>query len=146
MPRNPLDAVQTQRASRRDVERAALAKLLDEDSQLEAKLNELLDDQMGQLAEVAGMSQSGRVDVRAAAARRYYATQLRSEAVGLAAARQELAKEIAVQRSQLAAADAAVKAVENLIEKRAEEQRVAADRRTQIRIEDEWAAGQAARK
>lgn len=144
MRRNPLIAVQTQRETIRDRERIALGKLLTEDTELSNKIEQIYEDQAGQLAEVAGLSRQGRVDVRAAASRRYYAGQLRGELIQLAAARQELAREIEVQRRQLAEADAAVKAVENLIAKRVEQEQIEADRRTQLQIEDQWSASHAA--
>ena len=143
MARNSLIAVQTQRESVRDQERAKLGALLSEDKQLADSLDELFADQDSQLAEVAGLSKTGRIDINAVTARRYYTTQLRGEAIRITRTRQDLELRIAEQRSVVAQADAAVKAVEKLIEKREEEARVEAARRNQLLIEDQWSASNA---
>lgn len=145
MKRNPLNAVLTQRESVRDRERMALGKLLAEDAKIGSKIDEYLADQMRQLAKVADLTREGRVDVQAVMSRRYYAGQLRAELLMLNAAREELGQEIAEQRGKLAQADAAVKAVENLLAKRAEQARIEAERRTQLQVEDQWAASQASK-
>lgn len=145
MARTPLHAVQTQRETTRDDERVKLGKLLAEQTELQSQITKMSDDKAEQLAEVADIAAVGRVDVRAAAMRRYYSSYIDRELIMLSAALQELNREIDQQRHALATADAAVKAVSNLIEKREDEARVAAMRRDQLRVEDEWAAGQASR-
>lgn len=145
MRKSPLHAVLTQRERRRDTERVRLGQLLNEDRRLTVEGDKITEERSRQLAELADMSRSGRIDVNAASARKYYASQLNADVQQLGVSRQKLFAALKIQRQRLAAAEASVKAVENLIEKREAEQRLVADRKAQLVLEDEWAAQAAMR-
>ena len=135
-----LEAVLHQRTAARDDRRTALAELLRADSQWAAEADRLETEAALQLAEVAGLGAAGRGDVRAAAARRYHALQLRRDASVLDQQRAHLGEAITAARADLATADASRRAVERLIEQRSAAARVAAERRAQRAAEDEFAS------
>ena len=139
-----LQAVLSVRTRERDEKRLVLAKLLQEDAALEGETRKLTNDANAQLAEVAGLGRGGPFDVRAAASRRYHALHLRRSAAAVGQRRIELVQKISEARQALADADASRKAVERLIERRAEEARVLSERRGQLRAEDEFASRRAA--
>lgn len=140
MRKSPLHAVLTQRERRRDTERVRLGQLLNEDRRLAVEGEKITEERSRQQAELADMSRSGRIDVNAASARKYYTSQLNADVQRLGVSREKLSAALKIQRQRLAAAEASVKAVENLIEKREAEQRLVADRKAQLVLEDEWAA------
>ena len=93
-------------------------------------------------ADAAARSHSGPIDVAAISARLLYAHQLRGQSEAIAAKRVEVAEQLAIARRAVAKADADVKAIERLLEKRAAEAKARHMRREQIALEEAFASAQ----
>ena len=136
-----LDSVLTVRRHTLEQRQAALAAAVQADRQLEEAQATRDADRVAATAEAAARSQSGPVDVAAVSARLLYAQQLQAQRRALQAQRDQVAEQIAICRRAVAKADADVRAIERLLEKRAAEAAKQRAKREQIAMEEAFAAG-----
>ena len=118
---------------------ATLAQAIAADAELRAEQDRRDAARGAVAAEVAAGSRSGPVDVAAMSSRLLYAGQMKAQHAAIASQRQLVAEQIALCRRAVAKADADVKAIERLLEKRAAEAKRIHARRTQHALEDRHA-------
>jgi flagellar export protein FliJ len=128
------------RQGRRDLCRQLLAQIADDDRALAAKRDALADDRRRQLDQLRDLSQTGRVSIDGAAARRYYSGQLLAAMQGLDRQRALVAQQMELCRKALVQADVECKVLQRLEEKQRAAWRYAAERRAQHEREDLWTA------
>ena len=137
-----LDSVLRVRRHELSQRQAVLAQAIAADQELAAQ-QERHTQTAGQMsAQVAERTAGGPVDVAAISARLLYAGQMRATAQAVQRQRELVAQQIGVCRRAVARADADVKAVEQILEKRALAAAKARAKREQLAAEDQWQAGQ----
>lgn len=133
------------RKNHRDVRQRTLAEARRRVSEIEDRRQRVIGERTEQLDQLRQMGLAGRLDVDAAARRRFFASQLM---VDLARLDHEwaVAEEIArVCQAELVKADQAVKVLENLEEKQRTEFIATEESRAQRELEEAWRpVGQAA--
>ena len=113
-----------------------LAEALQADAILQSQQDERATARASVTADAAARTRRGPVDIAAVSARLLYAGQMQAQTAAIEQQRAIVADEIALRRQAVAAADAEVKAIEKLLEKRAAEAKRTARRREQIILED----------
>lgn len=136
-----LETLLTLRRRARDKCRQALGEMLGQEAQLVARRAETESERQRQIDELRALGGGGgEVDVDASAARRHYAVQLTGSLAELDAKRAVVAGEIDVRRQALVRADQAVRALENLAERRKAEFVLDQERAEAQEIEQAWQA------
>ena len=133
-----LDSVLRYREHLLSQRQAALAEVLAVDGQLAEAERAATARREAVSAEAAAVGAVGRIDVSALSSRLLYSGLQQSEAVAIAQQRSLLAEEVAVRRRAVAKAEADVRAIERVIEQRAEAAKKVADRKAQLTLEDGW--------
>lgn len=128
------------RRNQRDVCQQRLTEGLARDAELVAMRVAAEKDRSTQLNEIRELSAAGDMNVDAASARRYFATQLTGDVLNIEHHRRELAKYIGQCRQALMKADQAVKALEKLEENQRTEFNQEQERRAGRELEETWQA------
>ncbi len=128
------------RRNQRDVCQQRLTEGLARDAQLVEMRVAAEKDRSAQLNEIRELSAAGDMNVDAASARRYFATQLTGDMLNIEHHRRELAKYIGQCRQALMKADQAVKALEKLEENQRTEFNQEQERRARRELEETWQA------
>ena len=138
-----LDSVLRYRRHLLSQRQADLAEALAADATLAAEQERRIGQKREVAAEAAAASGRGRLDVAALSARLLYAGQMQAQYDGLARQRDAVAEEVALRRRAVAKADADVRAIEQILDKRAAAERKRQALRDQIRLEEAFAGSRA---
>jgi len=130
------------RENNRQLCRVALAKILQDQQQLELQQQAIQNERNELLQQIRQLSQAGNVNVNEAASRRYYAGQLKLTMQAVMQQQQELASQLEACRQQLIKADQEVKALEQLAEKQFAAFQYEQQKMEAHELEDTWLASQ----
>ena len=126
------------RRNHRDVRQRALAEASRRVAEIEARRQQVIRERTEQLDQMRQLGTAGKMDVDAAARRRYFASQLVVDLARLDHERSVAEQAERLCQAELIKADQAVKVLENLEEKQRTEFLAVEEAKAQRELEDAW--------
>lgn len=138
-----LESLLKYRRYRRDVLQSIYVNLLGQKREMESQREALTHRRERQIDEIRDINDASRVDISAAAARRFHSARIGAELLLQARDLEQLEQQIAVCRRELTAAEQDVEAIEKLKERQRGEFEYRQNRREQRELEDAWMSAKA---